>query len=142
MRSYFEQFFSFHFLHFPFYFCRNQSHCMPGISKNLIISHSEIYSFFGGSLSLNLSEFSFKKFSPGKINWALAFAPEGRTANGNAYKSRYLLEHMMSMRDHALFWFQKIPKTKISHVTLRVLGGRVPALQNFLRWGRGPHRYK
>ena len=22
------------------------------------------------------------------------------------------------------------------------LGGRVPALQNFLRWGRGPHRYK
>ena len=57
---------------------------MPGISKNLIISHFEIYPFFGGSLSKNLSDFFFKKFSPGKINWALAFAREGRIANANA----------------------------------------------------------
>ena len=57
---------------------------MPGISKNLIVSHFEIFSFYGGSLSLNLSEFFFLKFSPVKISWALAFAPEGRIANGNA----------------------------------------------------------
>ena len=79
-----NNFFSFHFFHFPFYFCRNQSDCMPGISKNLIVSHFEIFAFFGGSFSKNLSEFFCKKFSPGKINWALAFAPEGRIANGNA----------------------------------------------------------
>ena len=97
---------------------------MPGISKNLIVSHFEIFAFFGGSLSKNLSEFFCKNISYGKINWALAFAPEVRIANGNAYKSTYLLEHMMSMHDHALFWFQKIPKTKLSHVTLRVLDGR------------------
>ena len=57
---------------------------MHGISKNLIVSHFEIVAFFGGSLSYNLSEFFSEKFSPGKINWALAFAPEGRIANGNA----------------------------------------------------------
>ena len=57
---------------------------MPGISQKLIVSHFEIFAFFGGSLSKNLSDFFFKKFSPGKINWALAFAPEGRIANGNA----------------------------------------------------------
>ena len=57
---------------------------MPCISKNLIVSHFEIFAFFGGSLSYNLSEFFSEKFSPGKINWALAFAPEGRIANGNA----------------------------------------------------------
>ena len=57
---------------------------MPGITKNLIVSHFENFAFFGGSLSWNSSEFFFKTFSPGKINWALAFAPEGRIANGNA----------------------------------------------------------
>ena len=57
---------------------------MPGISKNLIVSHFEFYPFFGGSLSKNSSELFFKKFSPARINWALAFAPEGRIANGNA----------------------------------------------------------
>ena len=57
---------------------------MPGISQKLIASHFEICAFFGGSLSKNLSDFFFKKFSPGKINWALASAPERRIANGNA----------------------------------------------------------
>ena len=57
---------------------------MRGISQKLIVSHFEIFAFFGGSLSKNFSDFFFKKFSPGKINWALAFAPEGRIANGNA----------------------------------------------------------
>ena len=55
---------------------------MPGNSKYLIVSHFEILAFFGESLNWNLSEFFFKKiFSPGKISWALAFAPEGRIAN-------------------------------------------------------------
>ena len=57
---------------------------MPGISQKLIVSHFEIFAFFGGSSSKNFSDFFFTKFSPGKINWALAFAPEGRIANGNA----------------------------------------------------------
>ena len=57
---------------------------MPGINQKLIVSHFEIFAFFGGSLSKNLSDFFFKKSSPGKINWALAFAPLGRIANGNA----------------------------------------------------------
>ena len=57
---------------------------MPGISKNLIVSHFEIFAFFGGSLSKNLSEFFCKIILPGEFIWALAFAPEGRIANGNA----------------------------------------------------------
>ena len=57
---------------------------MPGISKKSIVSHFEFFAFFGGSLSKKLSDFFFKKFSPGKINWALAFAREGRIANANA----------------------------------------------------------
>ena len=44
---------------------------------------------------------------------------------------------MMSMHDQALFWFQKIPKTKISHVTLRVLGGRPPSASLFSEFGVG-----
>ena len=57
---------------------------MPGSSKNLIVLHFQLFAFFGGSLSLNSSEFLFTKFSLDKINWALAFAPEGHIANGNA----------------------------------------------------------
>ena len=36
-----------------------------------------------------------------------------------------------------LFWFQKIPKTKVSHVTLRVLGGRPPSASLFSEFGVG-----
>ena len=47
---FFEQFFTFYFLHFLFYFCQNQSHCMSGNGKNLIFLHFESFAFFGGSL--------------------------------------------------------------------------------------------
>ena len=36
-----------------------------------------------------------------------------------------------------LFWFQKIPKTKVSHVTLRVLGGRRVRLWRSAETGEG-----
>ena len=59
----------------------------------------------------------------------------------NASSPTSLLEAMILAHD-LIVLVSENTKKKISHVTLRVLGGRVPALQNFLRWGRGPHRYK
>ena len=43
--------------------------------------------------------FSLKIFSRGKINWALAFAPEGRKANVNASSPTSLLEAMILAHD-------------------------------------------
>ena len=84
LRSYFEQIFlSFSFI-FHFIFAEISLTACPVLAKTWLFHTLKSLRSFVVVWVKFYQNFSLKIFSRGKINWALAFAPEGRIANGNA----------------------------------------------------------